>query len=87
MTTVPAHEHEQSIPAINDARIAWLALAMTPKLGPRRILRAVDQARAAANILEMRLAELEGLQFPAETAHSSPTGRRGSRRTSRWTSW
>ena len=66
MTTVPAHG--QSIPAINEERIAWLALAMTPKLGPRRILRAVEQARAATKILEMRLTELEGLQFPAESA-------------------
>jgi DNA processing protein len=66
MTTAPAGE--QSISAVNDERLAWLALALTPKLGPRRILRAIERAGSAAQILEMRLTELEGLQFPAESA-------------------
>ena len=66
MTTAPAGE--QSISAVNNERLAWLALALTPKLGPRRILRAIERAGSAAQILEMRLTELEGLQFPAESA-------------------
>jgi DNA processing protein len=56
-----------SVPALNDERMAWMALAMTPRLGPRRILRAIEHAGTAANILAMRLTELEGLQFPAES--------------------
>lgn len=65
MTTAPAGE--LLVPALNDERLAWLALALTPKLGPRRILRAVERAGSAARILEMHLTELEGLQFPAES--------------------
>ena len=49
-------------------RMAWLALALTPKLGPRRIVRAVNAVGSAAKIFDLRLTELEGLQFPAESA-------------------
>jgi DNA processing protein len=66
MTTAPAGE--PPVPALNEERFAWLALALTPKLGPRRILRAFERAGSAARILDMRLTELEGLQFPAESA-------------------
>ena len=48
--------------------MAWLALALTPKLGPRRIVRAVNAVGSAAKIFDLRLTELEGLQFPAESA-------------------
>jgi DNA processing protein len=65
MTTAPAGE--LAVPALSDERLAWLALALTPKIGPRRILRAVERAGTAAGILEMRLTELEGLQFPPES--------------------
>jgi DNA processing protein len=65
MTTAPAGE--LAIAALNDERAAWLALALTPKLGPRRILRAIERTGSAAGILELRLTELEGLQFPAES--------------------
>lgn len=85
MTTVPAYE--QSISAINEERIAWLALAMTPKLDPRRILRAVEQATAAAKIPEMRLTELEGLQFPAESARFIVDGHARVAADSRRTGW
>ena len=48
--------------------LAWLALALTPNLGPKRILDAVQQTRSASRVLELRLTELEGLNFPAEAA-------------------
>jgi DNA processing protein len=54
--------------ALNEERLAWLALALTPQLGPRRILRAIERSGGAAKILDMRLTDLEGLQFPAESA-------------------
>ena len=53
--------------AKNAERMAWLALALTPKLGPRRIVRAVNSVGCAAKIFDLRLTELEGLQFPAES--------------------
>jgi DNA processing protein len=63
------------VPALDDKRLAWLALALTPQLGPRRILRAVEHAGSAAKILEMRLTELEGLRFPAESVQFIADGR------------
>jgi DNA processing protein len=53
---------------------AWVALAMTPGLGPRRILRAVERYRSAARVLALPLTELEGLQFPAQAAQFIDTG-------------
>ncbi|HUB50704.1 MAG TPA: DNA-processing protein DprA [Terracidiphilus sp.] len=48
--------------------LAWLGLALAPGLGPKRIRDAVQQAGSAARVLELRLTELEGLNFPAEAA-------------------
>lgn len=49
-------------------RLCWLALALTPQLGPRRILRAFERCGSAEKILSLSLTELESLQFPAESA-------------------
>ncbi|MBV8631058.1 MAG: DNA-protecting protein DprA [Silvibacterium sp.] len=54
-------------PALSDDRIAWLALALTPQLGPRRIVRAVESCGSARNILELGLTDLEALHFPVES--------------------
>lgn len=51
-----------------EERLCWLALALTPQLGPRRILRAVERCGSAEKILSLSLTELEALQFPAESA-------------------
>jgi DNA processing protein len=72
MTTATAHE--QSTSALNNERLAWMALALTPQLGPRRILRAIDLAGSAARILEMGLTELESLHFPAESVQFIANG-------------
>ncbi|MGB6868939.1 MAG: DNA-processing protein DprA [Acidobacteriaceae bacterium] len=56
---------------------AWVALAMTPGLGPRRILRAVERYGSAARVLALPLTELEGLQFPAQAAQFIDTGEAG----------
>jgi DNA processing protein len=48
--------------------LAWLALALAPRLGPKRTLDAVKQVGSAARILSLRLTELEGLGFPAVAA-------------------
>jgi DNA processing protein len=53
--------------ALTEDRIAWLALALTPQIGPRRILRAVERLGSPAKILSLGLTELESLQFPAES--------------------
>ncbi len=55
-----------SSPQIDDDRLAWLALALTPGLGPRRILEAMRQLEAPSQIFGLPLTELEALRFPAE---------------------
>ncbi len=60
-----------------EERHAWVALAMTPGLGPRRILRAVERYGSAARVLALPLTELEGLQFPAQAAQFIDTGEAG----------
>ena len=57
-----------STSAIEQERLAWLALALTPGLGPRRILDAVQQIGSADEILALPLTELEGLRFPCAVA-------------------
>lgn len=56
-----------SSPQIDDDRLAWLALALTPGLGPRRILEAMRQLEAPGQIFGLPLTELEALRFPAES--------------------
>lgn len=51
-----------------EERHAWIALALTPGIGPRRTLRAVESCGCAAHVLHLPLTELEGLQFPAQAA-------------------
>src|SRR3984957_10482531 len=49
-------------------RLAWLALALTPGLGPKRILKAVQALQDISRLFNLSLTELEGLNFPAESA-------------------
>jgi DNA processing protein len=58
----------------SEERHAWLALAMTPGVGPRRLLRAVERCGCAARVLHLPLTELEGLQLPAQSAQFIASG-------------
>ena len=53
---------------MDDDRLAWLALALSPGLGPKRILDAMRELKSAARLFALSLTELEGLRFPAESA-------------------
>ncbi len=66
-STPPACELASS-PAceLDENRLAWLALALTPGLGPKRILDAMEQMEAPSQVFALALTELEGLRFPAE---------------------
>ena len=67
--TRPANDIEAPRPQeLDEKRLAWLALAMTPGLGPRRILDAMRGIDAPDRIFELTLTQLEGLRFPAEAA-------------------
>ncbi|MGA2635304.1 MAG: DNA-processing protein DprA [Terracidiphilus sp.] len=53
---------------LDEERLAWLALALSPGLGPKRILDAMKTLDEPGRILSLGLTELEGLRFPAEAA-------------------
>src|SRR5258708_16636461 len=54
--------------ALDEDRLAWLALTLTPGLGPRRILEAMRRLDAPWQIFSLELMALEGLRFPAAAA-------------------
>lgn len=51
-----------------ETRLAWLALAMSPGLGPKRIAEAMRQVEAPIDILSLPLTMLESLRFPPQAA-------------------
>jgi DNA processing protein len=53
---------------IDENRLAMLALALTPNLGPKRIGDAIAQLRTPGQIFALTLTELEGLRLPADAA-------------------
>lgn len=53
---------------LDENKLAMLALALTPNLGPKRIVDAIAELECAAQIFALTLTELEGLRFPAESA-------------------
>ena len=55
-------------PALDEDRLAWLALTLSPGLGPRRILDAMRQLDAPSQIFELPLTAIEALKFPAAAA-------------------
>ncbi len=59
----------------SEDRLAWLALALTPGMGPTRIARAVELAGDASRIFAMALTELESLRMPAAAAQFVADGR------------
>jgi DNA processing protein len=66
MDTTPGLE--QIAPPIQEDQLAWLALVLSPGLGPRRILEGMKQLDAPGQLFSLSLTELEGLRFPAESA-------------------
>ena len=66
-------EEDQGIS--EEGRLAWLALTLTPGLGPTRVGRAVERAREAERIFQMSLTELESLRIPAASAQFVADGR------------
>jgi DNA processing protein len=60
---------QQSEAAVREqARMAWMALTLTPGMGPTRIWKAMNRLGAAEKIFEASLTELEGLGMPAQSA-------------------
>lgn len=53
---------------LDEERLGWLALSMSPGLGPRRILDAVKELGGASRVFAATLTDLEGLRLPAHAA-------------------
>ena len=53
---------------LDEDRLAWLALVLSPGLGPKRILDAMRQLKTASEIFALPLTGLEALRFPAHAA-------------------
>ena len=70
--------------APDEEQLAWLALALTPGLGPKRILDAVRALGSPSRAFELPLTELEGLRFPAEAAQFIFDGRARSAAVAEW---
>jgi DNA processing protein len=52
----------------SENRLAWIALTLTPGLGPKRILKAAQTLRDVSRLFQLSLTELESLNFPAPSA-------------------
>ncbi len=70
--------------ALDEERLAWLALALAPGLGPKRIVDAVQEVGGASRILALPLTELEGLRFPAGAAQFLFDGKARAAAESEW---
>jgi DNA processing protein len=57
-----------AVTELDEDRLAWLALTVSPGLGPRRIHEAMRRLRSAGEIFSLSLTEIEGMRFPAEAA-------------------
>jgi DNA processing protein len=68
-------EHAQPRLATEAQRLAWLALTLTPGLGPTRISRAVAKLGSAERALTAQLTELEATRIPASSAQFLFDGR------------
>jgi DNA processing protein len=58
----------RGVAATEEDRLAWLALTLSPGLGPKRILDALRTLDGPSRVFGLRLTELEGLRFPASAA-------------------
>lgn len=68
----PASDQRNSL---ENEQLAWLALTLTPGLGPTRVRRAVEAIGNAERVLELPMTQLEGLKLPAEAAQAIASGR------------
>ena len=57
------------------ARLGWLALTLSPEMGPTRIARAVERLGGASRVFAASLTELEGAGLPARAAQFVFEGR------------
>src|ERR1700734_4012874 len=66
---------DRAAAAVQEARLAWLALTLTAGMGPTRCGRAVRKLGSAGRLFHASLTELEGVGMPAESAQFCFDGR------------
>jgi DNA processing protein len=59
----------------DEKRLAWLAMTLTPGLGPKRILKAAQSLPDVSALFRLSLTQLEALNFPAPSAQYIFTGK------------
>jgi DNA processing protein len=59
---------QDAVERLDVAGMAWMALTLTPGMGPTRIWKAVDRLGAPERVFDASLTELEGLGMPAKSA-------------------
>lgn len=68
----------------NEGALAWLALALTPRMGPTRCGRAMQRLGGAERVFAASLTELEGVGMPAEAAQFVADGRARKKAEEEW---
>jgi DNA processing protein len=68
-------ERGLSVGSKEEARLGWLALALTPGMGPTRTSRVMQHLGSAARVFGASLTELEGARMPAVAAQFVADGR------------
>jgi len=68
MATTPQDALAATLPQPEEDRLAWLALTLTPGLGPKRIRDALGSLDAPSRLFTLSLTELEALRLPAHSA-------------------
>ncbi len=61
--------------SVEQNRLAWIALTLTPGLGPKRIIKAAHALADLSTLFRLSLTELESLNFPAPAAQFLFTGK------------
>ncbi|MDE1162744.1 MAG: DNA-processing protein DprA [Acidobacteriaceae bacterium] len=64
-----------SVAVVEERRLAWLALALSPEMGPTRIGRVMQRAVEPERVFAMSLTELEGSGMTAKAAQFVADGR------------
>ena len=85
MTTNPSQIPSAAV-CLNDDRLAWLALSLTPGLGPRRVLETMRLLESPAQVFHLSLTELEALRLPAAAAQFIFAGKARHMAESEWAS-
>ncbi len=68
MTTTALGTGTGVVERLDEGRLAWLALALTPGLGPWRVIETVKEIGASSRIFELALTALEALKLPPQAA-------------------